>query len=569
MSSYDSDDYWELDKLLKEQEQQQQTDAFSSEEGTGTWNGDGSVDNQNQFPMGQPDNDATAGWNGDSSVDDGGNQTTPTTTTTSTTESTAPYTSANVASEGTTQPATSDSNTTTTTTNKDPFGVKAAEDELTALAESSAINIQNNTPTWDSQRRALIQYKWIKDANGNIVRDPNDQGIVIHDFSGIYDQMEGFDGYMEQLAQKLAEGQVVEYAKSLQDFLGVDTQEMVNRFQTAQQQYQSAMQALQDQASEVTNQIGGLTTDQGVRDAAEDWFARLAGFENRNQYIGSQQDMMRSLMQGIGGQQGLTEQERNMMQHSVNRNVGEQQKMMQRQIDAIMGTTGSTMQAIAMADEARQQISNTRLQGEMAIMLEDFARKQQNFENKKQIWGTLLEQGRITQQTFIDSIRQDKALQLQGLAVQAANMEAMFQGEMQSLQNQYNMAFQSWQGEANIHYQNENLKMQKMQNDIQIINTQINTLYNKVQLEMGIHQMALDTEQRFRENATELQQIQVDAATLKYTIAKDKQAEAKANANNIFKKFLGFAGLIAGIALFPLNPAAGATIAGGSLSLFA
>lgn len=150
---------------------------------------------------------------------------------------------------------------------------------------------------------------------------------------------------------------------------------------------------------------------------ARNYAAENLGYENWNQYHQDIGNMRGQLNQGINAQEGLSDLERQRYQEFQERQALDMRDNLNRQVEAVMASTGSTMNFLMAADEARKQISNERLRGELSIMQEDFQRKTMQYESlKDQLWNQV-QAGTISQEQFLQGIRQDRMSALQGYAM--------------------------------------------------------------------------------------------------------------------------------------------------------
>ena len=119
------------------------------------------------------------------------------------------------------------------------------------------------------------------------------------------------------------------------------------------------------------------------------------------------------------------------------------QAQAERDIDAIYGETGSSMRAMQLADGYRRQIGNQRLNHQAAMMTEDWARRQAEFDAKMQRAALLESQGIRGIELAANMIVQDRATAIQALSMQLSvavtqnqQLQQLHQNDLQMLSAQ-------------------------------------------------------------------------------------------------------------------------------------
>lgn len=176
-----------------------------------------------------------------------------------------------------------------------------------------------------------------------------------------------------------------------------------------------------------------MLTDPGQQAAdemgAQDYFHRLAGITDPD-YM---QNLLSELDAGMGAQEGMGQEERDAYQRAIDRQVQQLERTGDRQLDAVMGSYGSQMRGLSAAEGIRQQIGDARVQGELAIVQEDQARRQYNFEQKRDRYSQLLQTGQVTQQQYMEGLRADRMSALQGYASQIDAMTRSYGAEIEGI----------------------------------------------------------------------------------------------------------------------------------------
>lgn len=206
---------------------------------------------------------------------------------------------------------------------------------------------------------------------------------------------------------------------------------------------------------------------QGSRDAdvadSRQYAAEMLGYNNWDEYSNDVSGMRQDVNAGIDGQQGFSADEAAKYKEFQQRQMNDMRDDLQRQAESVMASTGSTMGYLQAADDARKQMSNERLKGELAFMQQDFERKTVQFEAKKdQLWSQV-QAGTMTAEQFLDNIREDRMATLQGYA-----------SGMSQVMDQYGGQLAGYQSE------------------LQGLSTHADLIYKSIMTDLGVDQAAID-----------------------------------------------------------------------------
>lgn len=227
------------------------------------------------------------------------------------------------------------------------------------------------------------------------------EGQVIRDFSQYGDQLQELKDMDIPSMQEFAQNQGVDYGQLNSDM-------------------QSVSEMLTDPGQQALDEQG-----------ARDYFDRLAGITD-GQYM---EDLLNQVDAGVSAQPGLSDDERGAYQEAVDRQVNQLEQTGDRQLDSVMGSYGSQSRGLAAAEQVRQQIGDARVQGELQIIQEDQARRQYNFESKRDQYNQMLQAGQITQQQYMEGLRADRLGALQGYASQMESLTRGFGAEIEGLRS--------------------------------------------------------------------------------------------------------------------------------------
>lgn len=134
---------------------------------------------------------------------------------------------------------------------------------------------------------------------------------------------------------------------------------------------------------------------------------------------------------------GFTEEEREAFDAQHMNQVRMLQEQSRRDIDAIYGESGSSMRALQVADGYRRQIQSAHLQHNTMMMVQDWARRESEFDAKMQRAALLEAQGIRGIEVASNMIVQDRAIQMQALSLQMSaamaqnqQLQALHQGDV-------------------------------------------------------------------------------------------------------------------------------------------
>jgi len=204
----------------------------------------------------------------------------------------------------------------------------------------------------------------------------------------------------------------------------------------------------------------GVMTDADINNARK-YGAQQLGFADWDAMNTAMKTMAESLMGGVSGQEGMSTKEMALYEDANRRNIRAMENDINRQLDAI-NANGSTMTYLAAADEARSQMSDARVAGEVSILQENFERQQVNYEYKQQMYGYMVETGNATQAQYLQALQADRVNSFMAYA----------QG-MQTLQAQRQIDLQTQQAHADAIYNQINASLGISESAI----TQANELY--------------------------------------------------------------------------------------------
>ena len=182
-------------------------------------------------------------------------------------------------------------------------------------------------------------------------------------------------------------------------------------------------------------------------DYGQDYAAQVTGLgDEYTQILG---DMATDLSAGVGAQPGMAPEQRQVYERAVQAQIEQQEQMATRTLNAMVVNGSTAMNLYSKSDEYMRQIRDTRIQGAVAIVDEDFQRQMANFESKKAFYDQLVQTGQIGSAQYMEMLQQGKAQAMTGYAtgistVLAQNQEyfQMYQADFNALasgvQNQYN-----------------------------------------------------------------------------------------------------------------------------------
>lgn len=199
------------------------------------------------------------------------------------------------------------------------------------------------------------------------------------------------------------------------------------------------------------NELSTLTED--YSGAARQFAAETLGFSTTDEMDAALGGLVDDVLAGQGAAEGLTADERSAYERAGASSLRGMEADLDRQLDSV-AAGGSTMRTLAAADEVRSQMSDARLQNEYAMIEADFERRQINYDHKRQNYAMMVQSGMATQQEYLQGVRADKVNALQGYA----------------------------QGMSNLY--------QERQLDLQAQELHAQTIYNSVNLSLGVSEHA-------------------------------------------------------------------------------
>ena len=178
---------------------------------------------------------------------------------------------------------------------------------------------------------------------------------------------------------------------------------------------------LQGQFDDLVDQVNaGRLSREGL-----EYATAMLGFTGGNGMTPTQefQAFMRKQLtseQPSGRTGGLTDDEYRTRQRALDNRIRMQQAQFERDVDNIYGESGSSMRAFQAADQYRRQISDARLQGELAIAEEDYMR----MESQKNLTMQRVQMGLMAVGQGQGIIIQASAIQLQQFATRLSTAVA-------------------------------------------------------------------------------------------------------------------------------------------------
>lgn len=178
------------------------------------------------------------------------------------------------------------------------------------------------------------------------------------------------------------------------------------QFQGEAERYRAQMMGYSD----ITNPDGSVTT-------AEDQY---------------RQDLQRMRGAQVGDMQGLTAEERNLMERNKASTIQGMEEQAQRQLESVMGDRGG-MGALAAADEYRRQISDVNLQYDLEIAQSDYARKITEIQRNDQQYALQVQQGNALASDYLNMRKQGITDALTGYMQQASLATQQYTNEVDSV----------------------------------------------------------------------------------------------------------------------------------------
>ena len=132
--------------------------------------------------------------------------------------------------------------------------------------------------------------------------------------------------------------------------------------------------------------------------------------------------------------EGLSEEEEDRMERLIYSGYTADRDTANRQVENMYSQTGSYMRALQMSDEAARSIRDSRLQGEVMMMNQDFERKLMQFEAKKDQFFPLFQEGQASAQDFLANASRMMQLEVQAYTQAVGMMQLEYENEVGALQ---------------------------------------------------------------------------------------------------------------------------------------
>ena len=165
--------------------------------------------------------------------------------------------------------------------------------------------------------------------------------------------------------------------------------------------------------------------------------ATLMGFEDNDD--GTAEEQYRSWIEegrntALEDMEGLSDEEEDRMERLIYSGYTADRDTANRQVENMYSQTGSYMRALQMSDEAARSIRDSRLQGEVIMMNQDFERKLMQFEAKKDQFFPLFQEGQASAQDFLANASRMMQLEVQAYTQAVGMMQLEYENEVGALQ---------------------------------------------------------------------------------------------------------------------------------------
>ena len=165
--------------------------------------------------------------------------------------------------------------------------------------------------------------------------------------------------------------------------------------------------------------------------------ATLMGFEDNAD--GTAAEQYRSWIEegrntALEDMEGLSDEEEARMERLIYSGYTADRDTANRQVENMYSQTGSYMRALQMSDEAARSIRDSRLQGEVMMMNQDFERKLMQFEAKKDQFFPLFQEGQASAQDFLANASRMMQLEVQAYTQAVGMMQLEYENEVGALQ---------------------------------------------------------------------------------------------------------------------------------------
>lgn len=154
------------------------------------------------------------------------------------------------------------------------------------------------------------------------------------------------------------------------------------------------------------------------QNAADEYKAKQAGFNNVEEYNAYLQSQRGQLDKGIGGQTGMSAEEKQSRTLLSKLGINEATRLMRMNLDSVASSGASFANYMMKSDAAINNIRDMQLKSEVELANEDFARKSAEYAALDSRNKTLLESGRMSMEQYFQQDQAAKASALQGYATQ-------------------------------------------------------------------------------------------------------------------------------------------------------
>lgn len=179
-----------------------------------------------------------------------------------------------------------------------------------------------------------------------------------------------------------------------------DLQGMMDQLKGVQEQNQDVLTNVYEaRKPTIQNYIDQIEAGPGQYvDEGMEYAAKLQGYDTLDQY---KQDLQRKRDMGIGDVEGLTPEARELFERQKRTNLAETERLAKDQLEVIYANTNSTTRYLAAADGVRQQISDQRLQYDLAISQEDYSRRLNEIKRNDDQYRTMLQSGQMATSQYM------------------------------------------------------------------------------------------------------------------------------------------------------------------------
>ena len=165
--------------------------------------------------------------------------------------------------------------------------------------------------------------------------------------------------------------------------------------------------------------------------------ATLMGFENNAD--GTAEEQYRSWIEegrntALEDMTGLGEEEKDRMERLIYSGYTADRDTANRQVENMYSQSGSYMRALQMSDEAARSIRDSRLQGEVMMMNQDFERKLTQLEAKKDQFFPMFQEGQANAQDFLANASRMMELEVVSYTQAVKMMQGEYENEVDALQ---------------------------------------------------------------------------------------------------------------------------------------